>query len=320
VYAAFSPARDQELQGNMELRLPSPPAHVLELHDTKGKRSGSPPTKDKDLQDTTGKMPPPPPVKDLHLYPSTKQPEVPLSTDRAPPTHQPVYENVKDSSSSAFFVSEQKVQNINKNACRQMFNFLKPFKKDVVVDEPSKDNATAVLKFFSCHKKYQYQEPLDDLGIPGMTVEEYWEDGDKDHNEFEYGKPLITKQVHAKFMWPMIRLHEWYYIACVCGLQFIKGRTPEAVFKSRSFDLNIEMFELHTIYRLRMLNITMMTVICTLVHVCDKEKRLGFMSNKKSETFKGISNKKRATTIRKAQQKLTKEKRDLASTHIGQLF
>jgi uncharacterized protein YukE len=69
------------------------------------------------------------------------------------------------------------------------------------------------------------------------------------------------------------------------------------------------------------------------VHVCDKEKRLGFMNptqinqlelnpviNEKSETFKGMSNKKRATTIKKAQQKLIKEKKDLASTHIGQLF
>jgi hypothetical protein len=77
----------------------------------------------------------------------------------------------------------------------------------------------------------------------------------------------------------------------------------------------------------------MMTIMCTLVHVCDKEKRLGFMNpiqinqlelnpviNEKSEMFNGISNKKRATTIKKEQQKLTKEKRDLASTHIGQLF
>jgi hypothetical protein len=46
----------------------------------------------------------------------------------------------------------------------------------------------------------------------------------------------------------MRRLHEWYYLACVCGLQFIKGRIPEVVFKSQSFDLNIELFELHTIY------------------------------------------------------------------------
>jgi hypothetical protein len=42
--------------------------------------------------------------------------------------------------------------------------------------------------------------------------------------------------------------------------------------------------------------------------------------NEKSEMFKGMSNKKRAAAIKEAQQKLTKEKRDLASTHIGQLM
>jgi hypothetical protein len=165
---------------------------------------------------------------------------------------------------------------------------------------------------------------LKDLGIPGMTVEEFWEDGNKYHNEFEYGKPLVTKQVHAKFIWPMRRLHEWYYLECICGLQFIKGCIPEAVFKSRSFVLNIEMFVLHTIYRIRMLDITMMIVMCTLVHTCHKEKRLRFMNptqinqlelnlviNEKSETFKGMSKKKRATTIKKVQQKLTKGKKIL---------
>jgi hypothetical protein len=33
-----------------------------------------------------------------------------------------------------------------------------------------------------------------------------------------------------------------------------------------------------------------------------------------------MSKKKRATAIKKAQQNMTEEKRDLASTHIGQLF
>jgi hypothetical protein len=59
---------------------------------------------------------------------------------------------------------------------------------------------------------------LKDLGIPGKTVEEFWEDSDKDHNEFEYGKSLVTKQVHAALMWLLRRLHEWYYLACLCGL------------------------------------------------------------------------------------------------------
>jgi hypothetical protein len=64
-------------------------------------------------------------------------------------------------------------------------------------------------------------------------------------------------------MWPLRRLHECYYLAYAYGLQLIKGRILEAVFKSRRFDLNIELFELYTIYQLRMLDITMMTVFCT---------------------------------------------------------
>jgi hypothetical protein len=193
-----------------------------------------------------------------------------------------------------------------------MFKTLEPFRKEVVVDEPNKDNATTVLKFFSCHKKYQHQEQLKDLGIPGVTVEEFWEDGDKNHNEFEYGKLLVMKQVHAKLMWPLRGLHEWYYLACVCGLQFIKGHIPKAIFKSRSFDLNIKMFELHTIYRLRLIDITMMIVMCTLLHICDNKKRLRFTNptqinqlelnpimNEKNEMFKGMSKKKRAIAIKK---------------------
>jgi hypothetical protein len=255
-------------------------------------------------------MPPPPPVEDLHLHPSTKQPELPPSTDIAP-TQQLIYETTKDSSSSGFFVSGQKVQNIDRNTCRQMFKALEPFRNEVVVDEPSKDNATAVLKFFNCHQKYQHQELLKDLGIPSMTVEQFLEDVNKDHNEFENGNPLVTKQVHAKLMWPLRRLHEWYYLACVCGLQFIEGRILEAVFKSQSFDINIKMFKLHTIYRLRMIDITMITIMCTLVYTCDEEKRLKFLSrtqinqlelnlviNEKSEMFKGMNKKKRATTIK----------------------
>jgi hypothetical protein len=64
-----------------------------------------------------------------------------------------------------------------------MFKALEPFKKEVVVDEPSKDNTTVVLNFFSCQKN-QHQEPLKDLGVPGMTIEEFWEDSGKDYNDF----------------------------------------------------------------------------------------------------------------------------------------
>jgi hypothetical protein len=98
-----------------------------------------------------------------------------------------------------------------------------------------------------------------------MIIEEFWEVSDKDYNKFEYGKLLVIKQVHAKLMRPLRRLHEWYYLACICGLQFIEGRIPEAIFMSRIFNLNIERFKLHTIYQFRMLDITMMTVFCTQV-------------------------------------------------------
>jgi hypothetical protein len=49
---------------------------------------------------------------------------------------------------------------------------------------------------------------------------------------------------------------------CACGLKFSEGRVPEEIFKSPRFDLNVERFELHTIYRLRMLDITMMVIFC----------------------------------------------------------
>jgi hypothetical protein len=56
----------------------------------------------------------------------------------------------------------------------------------------------------------------------------------------------------------------------------------------------------------------MITVMCTLVHVADNKKRLGFMNptqinqlelnpiiNEKSDMFKGMSKKKRATAMKK---------------------
>jgi hypothetical protein len=114
----------------------------------------------------------------------------------------------KDSLSCGFYVSGQKVQNIDKNVCRQMFKDLEPFRKEVLVDESCKDSTTAVSKIFRCHEKYQHKEPLKDLGIPGMIVVEFWEDSDEYHNKFEYGKPLVTKQSHAKLLWPVRRLRE----------------------------------------------------------------------------------------------------------------
>jgi hypothetical protein len=140
-----------------------------------------------------------PPAQGPHSHPSTEEPELQPNSDRetpqpVPSTQQPVYVAAKDCLSSEFYyVSGQKVQNIDKKACRQMFQALKPFNKDVVVDEPNKDSATVVKKFFGCLEKYQHKEPLKELGVPGRTIEEFWEDGDKYYNEFEYGKPLVIK-------------------------------------------------------------------------------------------------------------------------------
>jgi hypothetical protein len=64
-----------------------------------------------------------------------------------------------------------------------MFQALDPFRKDVVVDQPSKVSVTKVKNFFGCLQKYQHKEPLKDLGVPGMTVEEFWEGDDKDYKK-----------------------------------------------------------------------------------------------------------------------------------------
>jgi hypothetical protein len=105
-----------------------------------------------------GKRTPPPPAQDLHSHPSIEQPELLPSTDRETPqplpsTHLSVYVTTKNSLSSGFYVSRQKVQNIDKNACRQMFQALEPFRKEVVVDEPSLDYLSVVSTFISCYKK-----------------------------------------------------------------------------------------------------------------------------------------------------------------------
>jgi hypothetical protein len=177
-----------------------------------GKMTPSPPAQNPELQDTMGKRLPSP-AQDTHSHPSIEQPDLLPYTDKEthlplPSTQHLVYVTTMDSLSSDFYVFRQKVQNINKNVCRQMFQTLEPFRKEIVVDEPSKDSVTVVKKFFSCYKKYQHKELLKDLGVQGMTVEEFWEDADKDYKEFEYGKSLVTKQAHTNLSWTMRILHE----------------------------------------------------------------------------------------------------------------
>jgi hypothetical protein len=120
------PAQELELQDNTELRPPSPPTQDPELQDTTGKRPPSPLAQDPELQDITGKRLPSPPAQDTGSHPSIEQPELLPSIDRdtpqpLPSAQQPIYVTAKDSLSSEFSVSGQKVQNINKNICRQMF-------------------------------------------------------------------------------------------------------------------------------------------------------------------------------------------------------
>jgi hypothetical protein len=58
------------------------------------------------------------------------------------------------------------------------------------------------------------------------------------------------------------KLHQWYYLACVYGLNFIEAKFPRDIFNTTCFDLNVEFAELHTIYRPQMLDIPMMTIRC----------------------------------------------------------
>jgi hypothetical protein len=58
--------------------------------------------------------------------------------------------------------------------------------------------------------------------------------------------------------WPIKKFYEWYYLACAMGHEEI----PRDIFKTSHFDLHVNLAELDTIYRLRMLSITMMTDWC----------------------------------------------------------
>jgi hypothetical protein len=68
------------------------------------------------------------------------------------------------------------------------------------VNEISKDPKIVVDKFYDGLKNYKTKKPLEDLAIEGMTVEEFWQHGNKDYSEFEYGKLLVTKHIHLKLL------------------------------------------------------------------------------------------------------------------------
>jgi hypothetical protein len=79
---------------------------------------------------------------------------------------------------------------------------------------------------------------------------------------FEYGKPLVPKHVHIKLPWIMKKFHYLYDLACVYGLNFVEPKIPEDIFNTLDFDLNVKLAEMHTIYHLQMLGITIMTIWC----------------------------------------------------------
>jgi hypothetical protein len=71
---------------------------------------------------------------------------------------------------------------------------------------------------------------------------------------------LVPKQVHVNFPFIMMKFHEWYYLACVYGLNFIDAKFPRDIYKTSDFNLYVGLAELHTIYHLKIPDVTMMTV------------------------------------------------------------
>jgi hypothetical protein len=107
------------------------------------------------------------------------------------------------------------------------------------VDKPSTGLSFIVEKIFGRLQNYQHNEPLWDLDVSGMTINCFWQHGDKDCTKFESRKPLVPKQVHVKLPFIMINFHKWYYLSCVYGLNFIEAKIPRKKFKTSDFDLHI---------------------------------------------------------------------------------
>jgi hypothetical protein len=49
------------------------------------------------------------------------------------------------------------------------------------VDESNIDPKAAVNKYFGGLKNYKHMKPLEDLSVPGMTVNEFWQHDNKDY-------------------------------------------------------------------------------------------------------------------------------------------
>jgi hypothetical protein len=66
------------------------------------------------------------------------------------------------------------------------------------LDEPRKYPRMVVERFYDGLNNYKTKKPVEDLALEGMTAEEFWQHGNKDYWEFEYGMPLVPKYVHLK--------------------------------------------------------------------------------------------------------------------------
>jgi hypothetical protein len=53
-----------------------------------------------------------------------------------------------------------------------------------------------------------------------------------------------------------------FFFVNVHGLNFVEANITEDIFNTLDIDQNVELTELHTIFHLQMLNITMMAVWC----------------------------------------------------------
>jgi hypothetical protein len=69
-------------------------------------------------------------------------------------------------------------------------------KQDAIVDQLSTNPKDVLEKIYACLKNYKHKKSLEDMAIPGLTVKEFLQHGDKDYKEFEYGKPLVPKHIH----------------------------------------------------------------------------------------------------------------------------
>jgi hypothetical protein len=60
-----------------------------------------------------------------------------------------------------------------------------PKKQDAIVDEPNTDLKDIVEKFYGGLKNYKHKKLLEDLAVPGMTVKEFLQHGNKGYMELE---------------------------------------------------------------------------------------------------------------------------------------